>query len=138
MKLSAIHRSKFGQICGVVLPPWEALPGADQLNLENTLLDKVMVIRPDLRNSLINLLDSMADLVTAADLNALQTQSPDKLRLLVTVIGGAYYLHPEVKSALGYSGQQALTLSRGGFGAEELVLKMMEQPKRYRDPDQKK
>jgi len=43
--------------------------------------------------------------------------------------------HEDVRALLGYDGQQAQTLSRGGFGAEELVLKLMEQPKRYRDPD---
>lgn len=34
------------------------------------------------------------------------------------LVCGAYYLHPTVKAALGYHGQEALTLPRGGFGAE--------------------
>ena len=60
--------------------------------------------------------------------------SASELRSLLTVLCGAYFLLPEVREAIGYSGQQALTPARGGFGAEELVVAQMGQAKRYRIP----
>ena len=57
-----------------------------------------------------------------------------ELRSLLTVLCGAYFLLPEVREAIGYSGQQALMPARGGFGAEELVVAQMGQAKRYRIP----
>ena len=56
------------------------------------------------------------------------------ISVLLTVICGAYFLVAEVQQAIEYTGQQAITLDRGGFGAEELTMKQMELPKRYRDP----
>ena len=71
--------------------------------------------------------------VEAAGITSLQQASPSDFLLLRLLVCGAYYLHPAVKDALGYPGQQAQSRPRGGFGGEELVLKMMEKPKRYRD-----
>jgi hypothetical protein len=47
---------------------------------------------------------------------------------------GAYTLDPAVKRRLRYDGQRALTLPRGGFGGEDLLLLMMESSPRFRDP----
>ena len=53
--------------------------------------------------------------------------------LLSGVLNAAYLMDTRVKNALNYPGQLALTPNRGGFGAEELVIEMMQKPKRYRD-----
>lgn len=118
----------------MILPAWGQMPGSEGLNLEADMLDMTLSSRPDLCEPLTELLEEAGPQPGEAWLLQLQQRAPDRLRMLVTMVCAVYYQHPEVRKLLGYPGQEALTLSRGGFGAEELVLKMMESPKRFRNP----
>ena len=64
----------------------------------------------------------------------LAAEHPRAFSALLQVVIGAYTLDPEVRRRLRYDGQQALTLPRGGFGGEDLLLTPLEGPPRYRDP----
>ena len=135
MTLSAQHQEKFKQFCGLVLPGRGEMPNGSTLGIELSLDDRVLARDCDLRMLVLRMLDQMDTPVDAVQLQRLESNELPDFRKLVTVACAAYYGDPVVRKILGYSGQQALTLEKGGFGAEELVLEMMEQPKRYRDPD---
>ena len=48
-------------------------------------------------------------------------------------VAGGYYMHDQVRRLLGYAGQEALTLSRGGFGGEDLIDPMLARGPIYRE-----
>lgn len=142
--LAGAQRETFRQVCGLFLPAWKDMPDAAALGLENAQLDQALRARPHLLPALADILHTLGACAGASqagvshvgpdDLEKLKTGSLSDFLLLRTLVCGAYYLHPKAKAALGYPGQQALSLPRGGFGGEDLVMKMMEQPKRYRNP----
>lgn len=127
-RLTDRHREKIARIAAAVFPGDAAQPAATELELQASPLDRVLRSRPDLAAQLPRIIenfhgDSDAFLHELADTDYL---------VLMTVLCAAYVMDERVKNALGYGGQQALTPSRGGFGCEELVAEMLEQPKRYR------
>ena len=133
MNLTDRQKTVFRQLSALLLPQWENMPDASLLGIESAQLDRVFTVRPELCDSFTRLLDDLNEPVDAQQIDALSSHSAADFNLLKLVVCGAYYLHPQVKAALNYSGQQALTLSRGGFGGEEGVMKLMQQPKRFRD-----
>ncbi len=132
MKPTAEHRETFRQVAGVFLPAWKTMPDGARLGIEGRQLDQALTARPGLAAPLVRILDSLTSPVDTAHIAGLSENAAPDFAILRTLVCGAYYLHPDVRRALAYTGQQALTLSRGGFGGEELVIKMMEQAKRFR------
>ena len=90
---------------------------------------RVKSLAPDLALAFASVLDRFDG--DAQDF--LQELTDTEFNLVMTLICAAYLMDARVKNALKYPGQQALTPNRGGFGAEELVIEMMQKPKRYRD-----
>ena len=111
------------------------MPSAGDIDLANAPLDKVLRARPDLLEPLCRLLDSFGSDAMEIAVPSLERDEPQAFEMLMQVVAGAYYMDAHVRSLLGYDGQRALTLPRSGFGAEELLMEMMESPPRYRDPD---
>lgn len=126
--LSDQQTTAFKELAQVVFPGWKEQPSADNINIEQEPLARVLKSRPDLEAPLVSVL---ALFKNNAD-EFLRELSDADFSVLMTAISAAYVLDRQVKNALDYPGQQALTLDRGGFGCEELVLELMEQPKRFR------
>jgi hypothetical protein len=134
MIISAQQRQIFMELSDLVLPPWQHMPGAASLGLDQGALEKAMAIRPDLESAVVAGLDAMTSPVDACQISALQQNQPQSFRALIAIVCATYYAEDTVRDALGYHGQQALSLPRGGFGGEALLLEMMNEPKRYRAP----
>ncbi|MEZ5924300.1 MAG: hypothetical protein R3D57_07925 [Hyphomicrobiaceae bacterium] len=117
-----------------MIPPSDTMPGANQIDLAEAPLNLVLKYRPDLASRLCSLPAVHPGDDCKAYLRLLEARQPVLYQALLHAILGAYYMHPEVKRRLGYHGQQALTLPRGGFGGEELIEQLLSQPPRYRDP----
>lgn len=117
-----------------MIPRSPTMPGAADLSLAHVPLDRVLKHRPDLTAALDALPDRNQGETVDAYLSRLETQAAGAYLALLQAVLGAYYMHPEVKRRLGYHGQQALTLPRGGFGCEELLELVLSQPPRYRGP----
>ena len=121
-------------LAGELLPGNDRQPCAGDVDLAGAPLDQVLSSRPDLEAGLIAILERFRLSDTQAPQVFIQSLKASELRLLLTVMCGAYFLVDQVRRSVGYPGQEALTLDRGGFGAEELALKQMALPKRYRHP----
>lgn len=122
------QRKLIADIAAVVLPGGGSQPAASEINLEQAPIDRVFKSRPDLRTPFIAALngydDEPEDFLSALDESGYNS--------IMTVLCAAYLMDERVKKALYYPGQQALTPNRGGFGGEDLVIEMMQQPKKYR------
>ncbi len=124
--LSQSRRAALAAVADFLVPRTERMPGAGDLGLfaPGGLADRVLAYRPDLAVALDSLLDT--------PLPPPAGMSPAALSILMQVVAGAYYLHPEVKRLIGYAGQEAQSLGRGGIGGEDLLARMMERPPRWR------
>ncbi len=118
----------------VVRPGNDRQPSATDVDIAGAPLDCVLSSRPDLEGQLLAILECFAADKSLTPTGFVETLDTQELRVLMTVFCGAYFLVTEVQQAIDYTGQQALTLDRGGFGGEELAIKQMELPKRYREP----
>ena len=93
----------------------------------------MLQIRPDLATSLAVLLEATAAMPPPIVVPWLVANDPVGFRVLMQVVAGAYYMHPEVLRLLGYPGEQAIALGDGSFGAEALAARMAASPQRFRD-----
>jgi len=133
--LNSHRRGRLAAVADVILPRAEGMPSASDIDLANAPLDKVLLARPDLLEPLCQSLDSLSSDAIETNVPSLARDEPQAFEVLMQVVAGAYYMDTHVRSLLGYDGQRALSLPRSGFGAEELLMEMMESPPRYRDPD---
>ena len=128
VSLTTDIRESVKAIAAVALPGFNQQPKSTNIDIGDSALDSVLSARPDLHVPFIQLLTGFeGDAETF-----LQSLSDSHFTVLMTVLCATYLQNSDVQQALNYPGQQALTLDRGGFGGEELVLQMMELPKRFR------
>lgn len=132
--IDATARRRIAVLSEELLPGNGRQPSAVDVDIGGAPLDQLLMSRPDLEDRLVLIVERFRNCEPVTPAAFIETLCPQDHRLLLTVICGAYFLVAEVQQAIGYTGQQALTPSRGGFGAEELTMKQMELPKRYRDP----
>ena len=133
--LDTTQRRLFTELANVILPGNIKQPAARDIGIADEPLDSTLRSRPDLEQNLLEQLKNYQNATSNDALNFIQSLNITELRNLILIACATYYMHPIVKRRIGYSGQQAIPLNRGGFGAEELVIEMMEKPKRYRNVD---
>jgi hypothetical protein len=127
--LTESRRDVIARLAAAILPGTKCQPAALEIDIESRAIDRALTSRPDLAAEFCQLLDRFE----GDPEEFLQVLPETDFNLLLTLICAAYLMDESVKKALGYYGQQALTPNRGGFGAEDLVIEMMQQPKRYRE-----
>jgi len=123
------QRNSFAEISNIVFPGGCSQPPSSDFDLKNAPLDRVLRARNELIHPLISILNQYESEPDAF----LSHLTDTDFKLIMTIISASYLSVQQVKDSLEYPGQQAMTLSRTGFGAEELVFELMQQPKRYRD-----
>jgi hypothetical protein len=127
--LSEIRRSSVALLAHCILPGTDDQPSAAEKDLGYFAIDRAFKSRPELGGDFCTILDRFH---SDAEDFLQQLTAPD-FNLVMTLICADYVMEGSVKKSLGYSGQPALKPNRGGFGAEELVIEMLQQPKRYRE-----
>ena len=118
----------------VLIPAGPGLPSAPDAGVPGAMLDRVAALRPDVGVILASAVAFRPELPPEAAASAMVQEAPELLAALFEVLAAAYYLAPAVRSGIGYAGQQALALPRGGFGAEDLAIEMMARMPCFRVP----
>lgn len=126
--------ARLAALAAVLIPAGRGLPSAPEAGVPGPQLDRLAPLRPDLPAILAAATAFRPDLPAEAAVPAMAREAPGLFADLFEALAAAYYLSPAVRAGIGYAGQQALALPRGGFGAEELALEMMARPPRYRIP----
>lgn len=133
--LTQAQSARFHALSNVILPASGPMPAAGTLDLTGRELALVRKLRPGSEPALLRMLAQCPENVTPGWFDDWAREHPEDCRQVVILVCAAYYLHPEVRRILNYPGQRALTLPRGGFGQEDLVIEMMSESKRYRPTD---
>jgi len=126
------QRRTLARLADVLIPASGGMPSASSVDVAGRQLDLVLHSRPDLAASLPPILDHVGGRESLEAVAILERERPDDLVLLLQAVAGGYYMHDEVRQLLGYAGQEALTLSRGGFGGEDLIDPMLKRRPTYR------
>lgn len=130
-EVTATERQRFARLAELLLPGDGQAPGAAAVGVSGKLLDAVVAARPDLVDGLHGVLD-VGFPSAAGRLDELRAD-PASWTTLVTAAAGAYYLAPEVHTALGYPGlvPQPVVIEFPEYAAEGL-LERVRAPSAYR------
>jgi hypothetical protein len=104
--ISASQRTRLERLADLLIPASAEMPAPSELDVTGVLLDRVLAVRPDLAVALLQALEDTVDDPQAV-LDALATHDRAGLRAVRYTVAAAYYLHPDVRSRLGYPGTVA-------------------------------
>jgi hypothetical protein len=105
MNLDEHDRRRLGELADVLIPAGDGMPSASEAGVGGTGLDAVLLARPDLVDGLKRLLAATGDAPAAEVISRLRQQDPAGFGLLAEVVPGAYFMNPQVRQRIGYSGQ---------------------------------
>ncbi len=107
MNLTSAERQLFTALADLLIPAGNGFPSASEAGAADEGLDQLLVVRPDLIDSLKCLLPRAKDRAPAEFLHELQTKDPAAFAVLAEAVPGAYFLNPDVRAKLKYTGQSA-------------------------------
>ena len=129
-------RAWLGGIADILIPSGGTMPAASQVGVAGRQLDLVLRARPDLQPHLLRAWVTTAGSRPQEALDAvrdLDTEGYDAVRI---VVAGGYYIHPDVRQLLGYTGQQPKVVRVDQipeYVEEGLLERVMERGPLYRD-----
>ncbi len=100
------HRETFAGIADVLIPEAEGMPSATQAEVHGAILDRVVELRPDLREAFFRGLNKAAGKDPEAAAQALNSDDPEALGAIGLLASAAYYIQPRVRELIGYPGQE--------------------------------
>lgn len=105
MSLDEAERAVLAEIADVLIPAGDGFPSASAAGIAEKRLDEVLSIRPDLAVALKQVLIAAQSRDPVEVVAELQTKDPASFGVLAEVVAGAYFLNPEIRTAIGYDGQ---------------------------------
>ncbi len=140
IEVTAEIRDRLRAFSDVLIPSAHGMPAASEIGVADRQLDRVLRARPDL-------LEPMARALADADpgdaersLSRIEAADPIAHEALLMTIVGAYYTHPDVRTRLGYDGQQPVEVRPEiipNYVEEGLIDPVLERGPIYRRiPDQ--
>lgn len=120
--MSPSQRATFAGLAAVLVPGDGVMPGAAEVDLAGRLLDRALDTAPALAAPLAALLDEVAAEPPELAVTRLEREQPSRFELLLLAAFGGYLLDPTVREIVGYPGQEAFALPRGGEAAGESLL----------------
>jgi hypothetical protein len=109
-KFDAGRRGVLAAVADVLIPKGDRMPSASEAGVAARWLDEVLRLRPDFGPPLAALLDHMNGLDPATSVARVREEDPAGFAVLAEVVAGGYFLNPEVRSAIGYPGQQSVPI----------------------------
>jgi len=115
------ERLRLGACARLMIPGGHGMPSAALLALTATPVDEVLRIDPTRIDGLKRFLGLDGPIATMADIEAHAQRDPNGFNDLGVVLANAYFMHPKVREAIGYPGQEARDSSTG-LGDEDRAL----------------
>jgi hypothetical protein len=105
MMLSDSDRDVFAAMADVIIPAWERMPSAKSVGVHRSLLDAVLLARPDLVDGVTSAIATCRDRAPSEGVNQLFRSDKAAFDAFTLAATGAYYMDPTVRELLGYPGQ---------------------------------
>ena len=106
-KLDDSLRSTFLALADALIPEAEGMPAASQVGVGGEILDRMLGLRPDLRDAFMRGLRTAAGKPAAAAAEALNRDDQTALGAIGLVAAAGYYMSPKVRALIGYPGQES-------------------------------
>jgi len=119
----------------VLIPSGDGMPSASQAGVAGRWLDEVLGLRPDFGSPLAAVLDGMKGGDVQAAVARLRSEDPAGFGVLAEVVAGGYFLNPAVRAAIGYPGQQPVSIvpeQPPDYEQEGLIASVMARGRIYR------
>ena len=123
---------RLAAIADCLIPASGGMPAATEVEVTKLMNGKLRRYRPDLVETVCEIIRRDSALSPQVFVERLATGDPQGFQRLFEAVAGAYYLSPIVRRRIGYPGQEALQLPRAGIGVEDLLEKMLDMPKLFR------
>ncbi len=104
--VSDSHRATFAGLADVLIPEAEGMPSATQVEVHGAILDRVVELRPDLREAFFRGLNKAEGQDPPQAAQALNKDDPEALGAIGLLASAAYYMEPSVRERIGYPGQE--------------------------------
>ncbi|HKB18014.1 MAG TPA: hypothetical protein VKF28_03190 [Candidatus Dormibacteraeota bacterium] len=104
------RRAVLAAVGDVLIPNADGMPSASEAGVAMRWLDEVLRLRPDFGPPLAAVLDRIKGADLAAAVERLRAEDPAGFGVLAEVVAGGYFLNPQVRSAIGYAGQESVPI----------------------------
>ena len=105
MKFDAAQRAVLAGLADVLIPAGDGMPSASAATVAEEGLDQVLAAVPGLRASLADVLARAQGREPAEVVASLARTDPAAYGVLTEVVTAAYFMNPDVRKAVGYTGQ---------------------------------
>ena len=126
MTLTMKERSRLSEFARIMLPGGSGMSGADELQLSDCLVDRVLAVEPALTEPMRRFLSIQARVENLNDIEVLAKADPAGFKALATVLANAYFMCDIVRREIGYPGQEARDSS---IGLTEIDLALIDRMK---------
>jgi hypothetical protein len=104
------QRATLAALADLLIPAGENMPSASQADVAGAWLDAALAAVPEVGPHLAAVVDSARAEDLSAAIARLQARDPLGFDVLCTVVAGAYFLNPAVRTAIGYPGQERVPI----------------------------
>jgi hypothetical protein len=105
------RRAVLAGIADALIPKADGMPAASEAGVAGRWLDEVLRLRPDFGPPLIAVLDKVKGVEPNAAVARMRAEDPAGFGVLAEVVAGGYFLNKEVRTAIGYPGQQSVPIA---------------------------
>lgn len=109
MKLTTELRVAFGKVADLLIPAYKSYPAATSVGVHEKVLDDVLDFRQDIVEAFLRGAAQIDTENVSESVNALCKSDPEAFNALSLAASGGYYMTYEVRTILGYPGQESLT-----------------------------
>ena len=120
--LDPTERARLAAFAALMIPGGHGMPSAGDIGLADDPADEVLGIDASRIDGLKRFLALAGPLATMADIEALAQRDKAGFADLGVVLANAYFMHAEVRAAIGYPGQEARDSSAGLDEHDEAML----------------
>ena len=99
-------RTVFSALADILIPDAEGMPAASAVGVHETVLDRILGLRPDLSEAFFRGIATARGKDPRAALEQMNVQDTQALSAIGLIASAAYYMSPGVRSLIGYPGQE--------------------------------
>jgi hypothetical protein len=111
--MTPLERQTLARLADIMIPGGLGMPPAAAAGVAGAGVDRVLAAEPRYTGPLRRFMAGATGIDSLDALDAASRKDAEGFRALSVVVANAYFMHTEVRAAIGYPGQEARDSSRG-------------------------